>query len=92
LERRRMQAFALLRRNIHQAEVARLVGVHRQSVSRWAKEIEQTGRAGLKKPAGLVESRGRPKPNSNGLSEISNGARRPLGTKRIYGLWGVWPI
>jgi transposase len=49
LERRRMQAFALLRRNIHQAEVARLVGVHRQSVSRWAKQIEQTGRAGLKK-------------------------------------------
>jgi transposase len=49
LERRRLQAFALLRRGVHQAEVARQVGVHRQSVSRWAKQIEESGRAGLKK-------------------------------------------
>lgn len=48
LERRRLEAFALLKRGIHQAEVARQVGVHRQSVGRWAKQIEQSGRAGLK--------------------------------------------
>jgi transposase len=48
LEGRRFRAFVLLKRGIHQAEVARQVGVHRQSVSRWAKQIEQSGRAGLK--------------------------------------------
>jgi transposase len=48
LERRRLEAFALLKRGIHQAEVARQVGVHRQSVGRWAQQIEQSGRAGLK--------------------------------------------
>ena len=49
LERRRLEAFALLKRGVHQAEVARQVGVHRQSVSRWATQIEESGRAGLKK-------------------------------------------
>jgi transposase len=49
LEQRRLRAFALLRQGVHQAEIARQLGVHRQSVSRWAKQIEQSGRAGLKK-------------------------------------------
>jgi len=49
LERRRIHAFVLLKQGVHQSEVARQVGVHRQSVSRWAKQIEQSGRAGLKK-------------------------------------------
>jgi transposase len=49
LEQRRLKAFALLKQGVHQAEVARQVGVHRQSVCRWAKQIEQLGRAGLKK-------------------------------------------
>lgn len=49
LEQRRLKAFTLLKQGTHQAEVAREVGVHRQSVSRWAKQIEQSGRAGLKK-------------------------------------------
>jgi transposase len=48
LERRRLEAFELLKRGLHQSEVARQVGVHRQSVSRWAQQIEQSGRAGLK--------------------------------------------
>jgi len=49
LEQRRLKAFALLRQGTHQAEVARQVGVHRQSVSRWEKQVEESGRAGLKK-------------------------------------------
>ena len=49
LEQRRLKAFALLKQGTHQAEVARQVGVHRQSVSRWAKQVEESGRAGLKK-------------------------------------------
>src|SRR5208337_5662970 len=34
---------------LSQAEVARQVGTHRQSVSRWARELEAKGRAGLKR-------------------------------------------
>lgn len=48
LERRRFKAFGLLRRGVSEAEVARQVGVHRQSVNRWAKQIEEQGREGLK--------------------------------------------
>lgn len=48
LERRRFKAFGLLENGMSEAEVARRVGVHRQSVNRWAKQIEEQGRAGLK--------------------------------------------
>jgi transposase len=44
-----MQAARLLEKGYSQSEVARRVGAHRQSVSRWAAELEQSGRAGLKK-------------------------------------------
>lgn len=48
LERRRFKAFALLSKGLSEAEVARQVGAHRQSVNRWAKTIEEQGREGLK--------------------------------------------
>ena len=48
LERRRFKAFALLSKGLSEAEVARQVGAHRQSVNRWAKAIEEQGRDGLK--------------------------------------------
>lgn len=48
LERRRFKAFGLLHKGESEAEVARQLGVHRQSVNRWAKQIEEQGRAGLK--------------------------------------------
>ena len=47
LERRRLRAARLLENGISQSEVARQVGVHRQSVSRWAQQLEQEGHAGL---------------------------------------------
>jgi len=43
LEERRLRAAQLLREGVHQAEVARQVGVHRQSVSRWAVQLQQGG-------------------------------------------------
>ena len=43
LEQRRMEAARLLREGLSQSEVARTVGVHRQSVSRWARELAQSG-------------------------------------------------
>ncbi len=49
LERRRLKAAQLLAQGVPPAEVARRVGVHRQSVSRWARELTETGRAGLKR-------------------------------------------
>ena len=48
LEARRMEAARLLRQGLSQSEVARAVGVHRQSVSRWAHELEQSGLRGLR--------------------------------------------
>jgi len=49
LEKRRMQAARLLGKGYSEAEVARRVGVHRQSVNRWAKQLAENGRVALKK-------------------------------------------
>src|SRR5260370_19866871 len=49
LEKRRLKAAALLSQGLTQSEVARRVGVHRQSVSRWAEQLESGGRGALKK-------------------------------------------
>jgi len=48
LEARRMAAARLLRQGVSQSRVARAVDVHRQSVSRWARELEQSGVRGLR--------------------------------------------
>jgi transposase len=47
LEQRRLQAARLLEKGVSQSRVARQVGVHRQSVSRWAQLLEKEGRPGL---------------------------------------------
>jgi len=44
-----MEAAGLLGQGVSQSEVARRLGVHRQSVIRWARQLAQAGRAGLKK-------------------------------------------
>ena len=49
LERRRLQAARLLQQGVHEAEVARRVGVHRQSVNRWARQLAEGGRQALKR-------------------------------------------
>ena len=49
LEARRLRAARLLRQGKGQAEVARMLAVHRQTVHRWAKRVEREGRAALKK-------------------------------------------
>ncbi len=48
LEQRRLLGAHLLGEGIHPAEVARQVGVHRQSVSRWAEQLKQGGIRALK--------------------------------------------
>ena len=49
MEERRLLAAKLLEKGLPQAEVARRVGVHRQSVSRWAATLQGEGVTGLKK-------------------------------------------
>ncbi|MEE8542893.1 MAG: IS630 family transposase [Gammaproteobacteria bacterium] len=49
LERRRLRAATLLAHGVREAEVARRVGVHRQSVHRWARHFQTAGRTGLKR-------------------------------------------
>src|SRR5262249_33458886 len=73
LERRRMQAARLLEQGVPQAEVARQVGAHRQSVSQWAAGWREERGAGLKK-AGRV---GR-KPRLSGVDrkKMIQGLRR----------------
>lgn len=44
-----MKAARLLRAGLGQSEVARELGVHRQSVCRWARELERLGVRGLRK-------------------------------------------
>ena len=51
LERRRLRAARLLQQGVSEADVARRVGVHRQSVNRWAQQLAAGGQAALKRAA-----------------------------------------
>jgi len=73
LERRRMRAASLLAKGLSQSEVARRVGAHRQSVSKWAAELETKGRAGLKK-AGRAGRK--PRLSAKQISQIEQGLKR----------------
>jgi len=70
---RRLRAARLLAKGIHQSEVARRVGVHRQSVSRWAQQLEAEGLHGLKK-AGRAGRRSRL--SAEDLKKIECGLKR----------------
>jgi transposase len=48
LERRRLAGFRLLEQGLNQSEVARRLKVRSQSVSRWAKALQEKGEKGLK--------------------------------------------
>ena len=49
LEARRLRAARMFQQGESQAEIARVLGVHRQTVHRWSKQVEQEGRAALKR-------------------------------------------
>ena len=90
LEQRRLEAAELLRQGVHQAEVARQVGVHRQSVSRWALELEQGGKRALRK-AGRVGRRPRLHPQD--LRRIEKGLKRgPEALGYETSLWTSWRV
>src|SRR6202165_578842 len=73
LERRRMRAASLLAQGLSQSEVARRVGAHRQSVSKWAAELLAKGRAGLKK-AGRAGRK--PRLSAAQINQIEDGLKR----------------
>jgi transposase len=68
-----MQAARLLEKGYRQSEVARRVGAHRQSVSQWAAELRERGRAGLKK-AGRAGRK--PRLSTQQLKKIEQGLKQ----------------
>jgi transposase len=89
LERRRLQAARLLEKGLTQAEVARRVGVHRQSVNRWAQQLVEGGRDALKR----APRTGRPAQlASEDLRRIEAGLKRgpeALGYRTVSGPRGA---
>lgn len=85
LEQRRLEAAKLLREGVPQAEVARRVDAHRQSVSRWAKQLGDGGVRALKR-AGRAGRKARLRPED--LRRIERGLKRgPQALGYESGLW-----
>jgi|SRR6202162_1552457 len=90
LAQRRLRAARLLRKGVHQSEVARRVGAHRQSVSRWAQQLEGAGLPGLRK-AGRAGRKPRLSPED--LRKIERGLKRgPQALGYEIGLWTAWRV
>ena len=90
LEERRLLGARLLRQGVHPAEVARQVGVHRQSVSRWAAQLQRGGIRALKK-AGHAGRRARLRPED--LRRIEKGLKRgPQALGYETSLWTSWRV
>ena len=80
-----MHAARLLAKGLSQSEVARRVGAHRQSVSRWAAELHAKGRAGLKK-AGRAGRK--PRLSAEQITQIERGLKRgPQALGYATSLW-----
>ncbi len=80
-----MQAVRLLEKGSSQSQVARTLGVHRQSVSRWARQLAASGRAGLKK-AGRAGRK--PRLSAADLRRIERGLKRgPEALGYVTSLW-----
>src|SRR5256712_12306788 len=90
LEARRMCAATLLRQGLSEAEVARRVGVHRQSVNRWARQLLVSGRASLKFPGRAGR---KPKLTAAQLRRIERGLKRgPEALGFDTKLWTAWRV
>ena len=80
-----MKAAELLRQGVSQSEVARQMGVHRQSVIRWARQLAQSGGTGLKK-AGRAGRK--PKLSAAQLKQIEQALKQgPEALGYASGLW-----
>ena len=90
LERRRLQAARLLTQGLSEAEVARRVGVHRQSVNRWATQLAAGGRSALKR----APRTGRPpKLSTADRRRIEAGLKRgPEALGYRTSVWTAWRV
>jgi transposase len=80
-----MEAARLLRQGVSQSEVARRLGVHRQSVIRWVRQLAQSGVAGLRR-AGRAGRK--PRVGVAQLRAIERGLKRgPEALGYTTGLW-----
>lgn len=87
LERRRMRAAWLLEKGVSEAEVARRVGAHRQSVNRWAQQLRRGGRPALKR----ATRTGRPpKLSAADLRRIKRELQRGPKGLGYEALWMAW--
>jgi transposase len=85
LERRRLEAARLLKVGVSQSEVARRLGVHRQSVIRWVRSLESAGVRGLRR-AGRAGRK--PKLSAAQLRGIEQALKRgPEALGYRTGLW-----
>lgn len=90
LEARRFKAATLLRQGLAEAEVARRLEVHRQSVNRWARELLVAGRNGLKK-AGRAGRK--PLLSVGDRRRIEQGLKRgPEALGFDTSLWSAWRV
>lgn len=87
LEKRRYKAQKLLESGIHKAEVARRLGVHRQSVTRWSKAVDDRGKVALAKAG-----------RAGRLSRMSPGQKEDLKAALLQGpeahgyATGLWTV
>ena len=80
----------MLRQGVPPAEVARRVGVHRQSVGRWAEQLQRGGLRALKK-AGRAGRK--PRLGSEDLRRIERGLKRgPQALGYETSLWTAWRV
>jgi transposase len=85
-----MLAARLLQQGVSEAEVARRVGVHRQSINRWALQLAKGGRLALKR----APRTGRPPQLSAAdRKRIEQGLKRgPQALGYRTGLWTAWRV
>lgn len=85
LERRRLQGARLLTKGLSEAEVARRVGVHRQSVNRWNRQLAESGPGALRR-AGRAGRKPHLEPSD--LRRIEAGLKQgPEALGYATGLW-----
>ena len=90
LEGRRLKAAKLLKSGLSEAEVARRIDVHRQSVNRWARQLAAGGSKGLKR-AGRAGRK--PKLREADRKKIRQGlGRGPEALGYGTGLWTCWRV
>ena len=85
-----MRAARLLEHGVSEADAARRVGVHRQSVNRWAQQLAAGGRASLKRAARTGRP---PQLTAEDLRRIERGLTRgPEALGYDTGLWTAWRV